>query len=106
MAENQSGGSQGIVRIQPKGVDWNNLVQTLYSVEVQEVQGWAVASFKVKVSGEYSIWCGGVLICYVGKTRQEASQPVTGDMFYTNMMKTRRFLKRGTYRAFLHTRFK
>ena len=41
----------GTVQVAPRNVDWNRLVQGLSSVEVREVQGWAVADFHVKKPG-------------------------------------------------------
>lgn len=95
-------GKRGDVFVRPRDVDFSQLVQGLQSIEVQEVQGWAVAEFNVKRAGQYSIWCPGSLTCYVDRF----DTMLTGDMFRTGRIRNTAHLSEGRHQIYVYLKYK
>jgi hypothetical protein len=83
-------------------VDFNRIVQSLFSVEVQEVQGWIVGEFVIKKKGTYTINCKGMLTCFVDDVRRM----MAGDMFRTGRIATPVLLMAGTHVLYGELKFK
>jgi len=89
------------IPIHLQGVDFNTIVQTLFSMEAQEVQGWVVGQIKIPVSGMYSISCLSMLTCYV----DDLHRMLAGDMFQTGRIATSLHLTKGKHVVYGHLKF-
>ena len=83
-------------------VDLNRIVQTLQSMEAQEVQGWVVAEVNIKKTGTYSINCGGIVTCYI----DTLNRMIAGDLFRTNRVLTSIDLLKGKHVFYGKLKFK
>jgi len=53
-------GPNGVIEINPKGVEWNFLVQSLQAPEVLEHQGWIGSDFYISKGGFYMVRCRNI----------------------------------------------
>ena len=89
------------IPIHLRDVDFNTLVQSLFSMEVQEVQGWVVGEITVTVSGTYSVRCMGMLTCYL----DDLTRMLTGDIFQTGRVVTPVHLSQGKHLVYGYVKF-
>ena len=81
------------IHISPASVNFNRLVQSLFSMEVQEVQGWVVGEISVIKSGTYTVSCLGIITCYV----DDLERMMAGDIFRSHRVRTTVHLKQGKH---------
>jgi hypothetical protein len=89
------------ILINLQGVDLNGIVQSLFSMEAQEVQGWIVGEMKIPMTGQYSVSCLNMLTCYV----DDLQRMLTGDMFQTGRVLTNVQLTKGKHLVYGYLKF-
>lgn len=96
---------QGATLLRPN-VDWNGLVQSLSSVEVKEVQGWAVGRFHIVGNGgapqRHIIACAGVANFFV----DGPNALMAGDLFRSGTVLNPTVLAPGEHTLYARARFK
>ena len=94
----------GSVRLEPQGVDWRGLMNSLNSMEILEHQGWAVGQVAIPATGRYVVHCSGLRTVYV--RRGTHLVPLASDQYSSGLVRSVVSFTQGKRELYAHVRAK